>query len=209
MNANFTRCIARLQECASNYNSLGCDPICLSMGINPYSEQTNRRHERQLLEIIRSEGYADAGHLAQEALDRGLSRKWLHFNVDIYLPIYETEDPVPVKKASVQFNYWFRDEFQVVKLYRGYSRDFGVGGRTEEGYSYTNYRFLYDGEKVTLEINTQASDCDGRLDSFRELVCPVDKLYSHRSTYDNQTMTPDWQRVEEHQRDYSAEAMGY
>jgi hypothetical protein len=105
------------------------------------------------------------------------------------------------------FNFYMRGEFRKINLKRGRQKEFTSGGRTEEGYDYVHYLFIHEGNGVRLEIERTASDCDGRLDVSSELFCPLSKLASRETP--SGVRTPDWQRVEERQRDYAAEAMGY
>lgn len=84
------------------------------------------------------------------------------------------------------------------------------GGQTEEGYEQESetYYFTEDGEQVIQELNSWGRDCDGRYERGGTVTCDVYRL---------RTVTrkgcpyplPDWQYVDSHQRDHSAEAAGY
>jgi hypothetical protein len=107
----------------------------------------------------------------------------------------------------VRFNYWVKDRFEVIVLADGEQREFREGGPTDEGYNYTRYRFTNEGDLVRLEIENTGSDCDGRLDTYAERVCPIKDLASYKTP--DGTMVPSWVRVQDFQRDYTAEAAGY
>jgi len=106
-------------------------------------------------------------------------------------------------KISVPVWGSFDDETStaVVKLRRGQKLSHGAYERTEEGYSSSWVIWSFDGETVTREWGSDGSDCDGRLSRGGEDVWDCSTL--------NDYGFPEWADVESHQRDYSAEAMGY
>lgn len=108
--------------------------------------------------------------------------------------------------SLVTFNYWL-DSWIKVTLSEGETKEYHTGGETEEGYSVTDYIFELEGGSVKLLVSNRSQDCDGRMDSYQELICPIDKLAAWEA-HDG-TMTPDWEKVDSHQRDYTAEAAGY
>lgn len=107
----------------------------------------------------------------------------------------------------VSFNYWLDDEFEVITLKEGEMKHFTVGGPNEEGYSYTYTTFGHMGDHVEMQVTTRARDCDGSIETYGEYTCPLTELASWETP--DGVMTPNWEKVEESQRDHSAEAMGY
>lgn len=98
-----------------------------------------------------------------------------------------------------------------------------AGGPCEEGYSREVIEWHYDGLVVTEEINYDGRDCDGRTTRNYLFQCwrgllqavPAEK---YRWNYWSQTdfevqpslpARPEWEKVRERQRDYTAESMGY
>lgn len=86
-----------------------------------------------------------------------------------------------------------------------------AGGATDEGYDLTVETWelgrLDDGrDAVFRSWHRDACDCDGRLAEGGELVCPVDRL---RAREVDGVLYPDWDAVDQYQRDYQAEAAGY
>lgn len=80
--------------------------------------------------------------------------------------------------------------------------------RTEEGWTGTYLRWYLDGADVVCEYATDGRDCDGRLSTFVEYRCSVDKLDANKRE-DRPFGTPEWQETGSRQRDYSAEVAGY
>lgn len=97
------------------------------------------------------------------------------------------------------------------------------GGPHEEGYSYTYTTWTHEGDHVMCRSDTQARDCDGRLDRHEAVACPLDQLAAWLVAFDGDggmvddpadavgpvTWAPRWHRVRSSQRDYTAEAAGY
>ena len=80
--------------------------------------------------------------------------------------------------------------------------DFEWGGPTDEGYSYESLTVEADFERncLILEVSNQSKDCDGRYDNYRSFESSIDDIENLQAKFEP---------VESHQRDYSAEAMGY
>ena len=80
--------------------------------------------------------------------------------------------------------------------------NFDWGGPTDEGYSYDSLTVSADFERncLILEVTNQSKDCDGRYSNYRFFESSMDDI---------ENLQPKFEPVESHQRDYSAEAMGY
>lgn len=82
------------------------------------------------------------------------------------------------------------------------------GGPDDEGWSSRGERWWVEDGMIRNEVMTDGRDCDGRLSTFHEYVCPVERRHAVYNEYSGYLM-PDWKRGDSSQRDYSAEAMGY
>lgn len=87
------------------------------------------------------------------------------------------------------------------------------GGRTEEGWEhrYDQWSFhIWEGDRgvVYHSVETEACDCDGRIDHSYVCFCWADEV---RDGYQDEhgIFFPKWQEESHAQRDYSAERMGY
>ena len=102
------------------------------------------------------------------------------------------------------------------------------GGETEEGWSRTTENYHYDSRRrmIVAEFINDGVDCDGRLTRYATCECRLADLHIRPmfvgwkpnpkdpdgiqiEIYDATILLPDWERVDSHQRDYAAEAMGY
>jgi hypothetical protein len=110
-----------------------------------------------------------------------------------------------------QARFWTDHNGDIVKLKitAGQTLSHSYGGPTDEGYSWTVLTYSFDGKTVTCEWDSDARDCDGRMQHSGLTVCHVDQLASGYVDPDMGVTFPAWQTSEEHQRDHSAEAMGY
>lgn len=93
---------------------------------------------------------------------------------------------------------------RILRLLPGDEVLLSSGGQTDEGFSFTEHRFANDGRAITMEINTSASDCDGRLKTYSRMECDALDV---RAGY--MEIWPAWRLVDSSQRDFAAEAMGY
>lgn len=133
--------------------------------------------------------------------------------------------PVP----NARFWIWTNAGWVKLTLRPGQSLAHCYGGRHDEGYTYSRDEYHHTGERVECQHETNASDCDGRLDRFCVTACPLDQLDARDMHGKEQAraaiwgadatlpefnenqgiLAPEWERVSRHQRDYAAEAMGY
>lgn len=81
---------------------------------------------------------------------------------------------------------------------------------TDEGWSAEFCTWTFENGRVIAECGTDGVDCDGRMSHFTTVECRVFRLNKGlRDTVCADVTYPAWQSVDESQRDYSAEAMGY
>jgi hypothetical protein len=98
-----------------------------------------------------------------------------------------------------------------IKLNTGDALSHSACWNTDEGWSAEANTWSFDGDTVTLIWTTDGVDCDGRLRRFGKVVCHRRQLsagYISEELPAGQAF-PEWQSIEERQRDYSAEAMNY
>jgi hypothetical protein len=107
---------------------------------------------------------------------------------------------------NARFWVWHGEGYVKLTLKPGQSLSVSRGGPTDEGYYYRSTTWTHEGETVERADYSEASDCDGRLDSHCTCVCPIEKL---REPSDISVPLPEWERVNAGQRDYAAEAAGY
>ena len=73
---------------------------------------------------------------------------------------------------------------------------------TEEGWHSCTRTWCHEGDRVTLEVDSESQDCDGRVDHWAGYECPLADLRG-RDPY------PRWTRTGSRQRDHAAERAGY
>jgi len=117
-----------------------------------------------------------------------------------------------------------------LSLRDGEALEYGWGERHEEGYHREYFKWYREGDTVYELCDTEGRDCDGRVDSSSLVRChvlrlrgrevalwsdEVDELAERLQLRQGKPVPPravrlpDWRRVEERQRDYTAEAAGY
>lgn len=82
----------------------------------------------------------------------------------------------------------------------------------EEGWSRLEQAWAFDGSVVTWEQALMARDCDGRIDRYSVVECPLERLRAIECSVEYHKDTgnwPVWKNVDYSQRDYQAEAAGY
>ncbi len=79
----------------------------------------------------------------------------------------------------------------------------------EEGYSYRESLFYFDGWTVTMTVHTEGRDCDGRASSDFECECALSRLSATAPREEGDPHRPEWRELRYRQRDYTAEAAGY
>ncbi len=84
----------------------------------------------------------------------------------------------------------------------------------DEGWGSTSAIFTRTENAVIMKYCTDGRDCDGRLSTDSEAICPRKNLAAHAidpcfGEKRIRTRFPRWHYESRRQRDYSAEAMGY
>jgi hypothetical protein len=110
---------------------------------------------------------------------------------------------------TVRFWDYVISEPILIKIKRGQTLRHSRGGPTDEGWHRSSHVWHFDGEKVTCESVSDGADCDGRLTRYSMSECPISKLRAGYVDTVECIAFPAWEPVDESQRDYSAEAMGY
>ena len=115
--------------------------------------------------------------------------------------------PTTFTSTTVRFWVWHEGSYTRLTLHADKPVTHHSGGPTEEGYSYSTTTYRLEGGMVTVEHDSTSSDCDGRLDGYHSMECPVADIAAH--SYEGEQGTPLWSPVEYSQRDYAAERAGY
>jgi hypothetical protein len=87
----------------------------------------------------------------------------------------------------------------VLSLSPGQTLRHWKGGPTDEGFSYKETQWHYDGDHLYLQVDTDSSDCDGPHSSHDEYIAIPPRSGEY----------PSWERISGYQRDIYAEMMGY
>lgn len=118
-------------------------------------------------------------------------------------------------QRNARFWQWYNGGWVKITLRPHQSLAVSYGGPTDEGYCYCWERWTHEGDRVVREFGEQARDCDGRVDRHWEGECllgdlaAVDQFALYEQREDAGIFRPEWDRISDGQRDYSAEAMGY
>ena len=96
-----------------------------------------------------------------------------------------------------------------VTLRPGERKSWGTAQQTEEGWESEWVIWEHAGDKVLRESGADGTDCDGRLSTFNEYVCPLNKLHWGGWGGEGIGRFPEWEKLDSSQRDYAAEAAGY
>jgi hypothetical protein len=101
-----------------------------------------------------------------------------------------------------------------LQLVVGESRSFHYKGDHEEGWWSRQETYEFDGVVVRSYIETDGTDCDGRMQRFSEFHCAVSDLATMIGWYNGREdvsapRMPAWESGPKSQRDHTAEAAGY
>lgn len=89
----------------------------------------------------------------------------------------------------------------------------------DEGIDRGESSITYEREGIFIKSYSVFTDCDGRIDSYTNAYCPIDRLWE-KNVYEKWSqiteqyipivkISPEWIRLGSSQRDYTAESMGY
>ena len=114
---------------------------------------------------------------------------------------------------TARFWVWENDGWIRLSLRTGQTLRWAQATATDEGWRRWGFEATFDGDTVVLEEWSLERDCDGRLDSCSIVECPFGLLQAGgRSDFCvgiGQPLRPEWRKVRNRQRDYTAEAAGY
>jgi hypothetical protein len=130
-----------------------------------------------------------------------------------------------MKEGNLCCGFWYHGILKDVsgEVYEGPLRlvltlgelfDVCTGGPTDEGYSNSTTRYIFDRDEngkpvLTREWHIESRDCDGRYEqSGVDIAVELEVVPDY---YDPDVKYPMWDKVPKsyRQRDYTAEAMGY
>ena len=78
-----------------------------------------------------------------------------------------------------------------------------------EGTSWESDTYYFEGDNVLNEWARGGNDCDGCHKSGGTLCCPIDKLQSREHWEEKGLMLPQWEKLEQWERDTFAENSNY
>ena len=112
-------------------------------------------------------------------------------------------------KQSRNAHFWahINGGFVRLTIKPGQPLRWGESRPSEEGYSYQSLSWGLSDGKVTRSSASGGRDCDGRVDFYEDLECPIDQLAVNR--YEGGPLTPAWKNIRSSQRDQYAEMAGY
>ena len=120
------------------------------------------------------------------------------------------EDDIPVRNVR----FWLYHHRSQVKLTvrPGQTLTFGFSEPTEEGWHGENVTIHYDADNrvIVRESACEGRDCDGFMGRYVTTAAMIGRLADGVKDLDDpEVVYPDWQRIEESQRDQYAEMAGY
>lgn len=104
-----------------------------------------------------------------------------------------------------RFWVWWNQGYVKLTLREGKRIDLSNSEATDEGYNYIAESYTIDGPMLNCEVAHGGSDCDGRIDNYREHEAPINELRYRCSIGE----CPEWQELGCSQRDQFAELAGY
>jgi hypothetical protein len=109
---------------------------------------------------------------------------------------------------------WVNDSPVKITIPHGRTLRWSHAYRTEEGWSSESHEWHWDGERLIEQIDTDGRDCDGRLSTSASYFTTPTLFKAHEPFEPYRVMLdnirfPKWEEISAHQRDYSAETMGY
>lgn len=117
--------------------------------------------------------------------------------------------------GNARFWVYWNETWCKITLRPGETLELSEAHNHDEGWRSTVETYEHDGERVNYSIDTDGTDCDGRLSASRNGYCELgqlmDVLPNEYLIEDGNAdvMRPNWQEGSASQRDYAAEASGY
>jgi hypothetical protein len=120
---------------------------------------------------------------------------------------------LPPSTRNARIWVWLNDAPVKITLKPGQTLRWSHAARTEEGWSSESHEWHWDGQLVE-QIDTDGRDCDGRLSTSASYFTTPHLFQAHEAheppdSQDVSIRFPRWEKISAHQRDYSAESMGY
>lgn len=122
-------------------------------------------------------------------------------------------------KQNARFWELVNHDWVKITLKEGHRLSWSKYSRTDEGFDSWAVTWEHLGEMVLYRSAHFAQDCDGRLDRFWDAECELTQLRARslpapffgddRTEFEKALLLPFWKEIDCHQRDYSAESMGY
>lgn len=109
---------------------------------------------------------------------------------------------------NARFWVWFHNSPVKLTLKPGKTLSYASGGATDEGWHSESEQFWHEGDVIVRERVSDGCDCDGRLTTTSEYICPLSDLAENFVEEDNLAY-PEWIRKNSCQYDEFARTMGY
>lgn len=135
------------------------------------------------------------------AVGKTLAKFWHH----------ELDKAATAAPRNARFWVYERGGWVKLTLRPGQSLQIYTGGPCDEGSHFESVTWGHEGNRVTCEYHTWGRDCDGRHEYHSFRACKLGQLkgMDHTDPESGERLAlPMWERAEEGQRDYTAEAMG-
>jgi hypothetical protein len=117
---------------------------------------------------------------------------------------------------NARFWIWINGDWVKLTIKPGQRLEHYTSEAHEEGWSSEGNTWTHEGTHVVSTVDTDGSDCDGRMSWGCTVHCGMDYLAAHREENEVRNGVsewrpprPEWERGEEFRRDYQAEAAGY
>lgn len=111
---------------------------------------------------------------------------------------------------SKKIRFWhYGNGAVLITLRKGQTLNHSTGGPTDEGWHRESNTWTFDGHTVVCVWRNDGADCDGRLTRHGVSWFPIHDAKAGYHDAELGAYFPDWRGGQTHQRDYSAEAMGY
>lgn len=124
--------------------------------------------------------------------------------------------PNPAPQGIPNARFWAHINGSLVKitLRPHEERHWGKAWDTDEGWSSIGRSWIHAGDDVLYTQHRDGRDCDGRLRSMVQFICPLSELAGGpvgwwRPITDRGESLPPWAKVDETIWDYQAIAAGY
>lgn len=131
--------------------------------------------------------------------------------------LVRTKDATLVGLPNARFWTWENGGWVKLTIKPGQTLRWSDARQTDEGHCWEACEWEHCGDYVECRYSCGGSDCDGPMEQYTDLECPLSELQARPpepaapewGTEEIPVPRPEWRKVSASQRDYYAEAMGY